>query len=89
LHVCVDLQDIRKCLTDIRGQLELGLKRVDVAFQMLEQKKRMGCEEKTGEMGFGERSSRFKQKMGRESNNEIVGWSKTKKKNFRRYYKTQ
>jgi hypothetical protein len=49
----------------------------------------MGCEEKTGEMGFGERSSRVKQKMGCESNNEIVGWSKTKKKNFRRYYKTQ
>jgi hypothetical protein len=89
LHVCVDLQDIRKCLTDIRGQLELGLKRVEVAFQMLEQKERMGREEKAGELGFGERSSRVKQKMGCESNNEVVGWSKPKKKNFRRYNKTQ
>jgi hypothetical protein len=89
LHVCVDLQDIKKRLTDIRGQLDLGLKRVEVAFQMLEQKERMGREEKAGELGFGERSLGVKQKMGRKSNNEVVGWSKPKKKNFRRDNKTQ
>jgi hypothetical protein len=60
LHVRVDLQDIKKCLTDIRGQVDLGLKRVEVAFQMLEQRKRMGGEEKAGELGFGERNSQVR-----------------------------
>jgi hypothetical protein len=56
VHVCVDMQDIKNCLLDIRGQLDLGIKRVDLAFQLLEQKKCRGCVDKAGEMGLGERS---------------------------------
>jgi hypothetical protein len=89
LHVRVDLQDIKKCLTDIRGQVDLGLKRVEVAFQMLEQRKRMGREEKARELGFGERNSQVRQRKGHKSNTEVVGWYKPKKKKNRKNNKNQ
>jgi hypothetical protein len=85
VHVCVDLHDIKNCLMDIRGQLDLGLKRVDMAFDLLEQKECWGCVEKAGEIGLGERSSRAMQNM----DCEVVGWSKPKKKNFKRKNKVQ
>jgi hypothetical protein len=77
---CVDLKEIANCLTDIRSQLELGLKRVDWAFQVLEQKECRGSVVMEGKMGLGEKSSRATQNMGREE----VGWSKPNKKNFKR-----
>jgi hypothetical protein len=85
VHEGVDLQGIKNCLTDIRGQLELGLKRVEAAFRMLEQKESRGGEEKDGELGSGERNLRVTQVMGREE----AGWSKPKRKKFRRNNKTQ
>jgi hypothetical protein len=85
VHEGVDLQGIMKCLTDIRGQLELGLKRVEVAFHMLELKESMGCEGKEGELGLGERGLRVTQAMGRAE----AGWSKPKRKRFRRINKSQ
>jgi hypothetical protein len=44
LHARDDLQDIKKCLTVIKDQVDLGLKRVEAAIQSLEQRKCMGCE---------------------------------------------
>jgi hypothetical protein len=80
VHEGVDLQGIKNCLTDIRGQLELGLKRVEAAFRMLEIKELRGGEAKDVEMGSGKINSRATQSMGREE----AGWSKPKRKKFRR-----
>jgi hypothetical protein len=80
VHEGVDLQGFKNCLTDIRGQLELGLKRVEAAFRMLEQKELRGGEAKDVELGSGERNKRATQSMGREE----AGWSKPKRKKFRR-----
>jgi hypothetical protein len=44
----------------------------------------MGHEGKAGGMGFGDSNSRDKQQMGSTRINEGVGWSKPKKKIFRR-----
>jgi hypothetical protein len=44
LHARVELQEILKCLTDIRGQVDLGLKRVELAIQFMEQGESMGRE---------------------------------------------
>jgi hypothetical protein len=85
VHEGVDLQGIMKCLMDIRGQLELGLKTVEVAFHMLESKESMGCEGKEGVLGLGERGLRVTQAMGCVE----AGWSKPKRKRFRRINKSQ
>jgi hypothetical protein len=85
VHGCDDLQDITICLLDIKSQLELGLKRVDMVFQLMEQMKCRGCVEKASEMGLGLGSPRVSQKMG----SVEVGWSKPKKKNFKRKNKIQ
>jgi hypothetical protein len=77
----LDLQEFTKYLMDIRGQLVLGLRRVEEAFHMLEM--RMGRVGNAGEMGFGGNNTRNKEKMGNKRRNEGVGWSKPKKKNFR------
>jgi hypothetical protein len=44
LHARAELQEILKCLTDIRGQVDLGLKRVELAIQFMEQGESMGQE---------------------------------------------
>jgi hypothetical protein len=44
LHARAELQEILKCLTDIRGQVDLGLKRVELAIQFMEQGENMGRE---------------------------------------------
>jgi hypothetical protein len=78
----LDLQDISNHLTGIRGQLMLGLKRVDEVFQMLE--RHMGQVGNTWLMGPGGNNNRHKEKMGNKRRNEEMGWTKPKKKNFRR-----
>jgi hypothetical protein len=85
VHRCDDLQDITICLLDIKSRLELGLKRVDMVFQLMEQMKCRGCMEKASEMGLRLGSPRASQKMG----SVEVGWSKPKKKNFKRKNKIQ
>jgi hypothetical protein len=84
VHVGVELQDFKKCLLDIRGQLDLGMKRVDWAFHLLEKMQR-GCGESPGEMGLGTESQWAEQHMDR----EVVGWSKPKRRNFKRFNKPQ
>jgi hypothetical protein len=54
VHDGFNLQGFTKCLVDIRDELTLGLKRVEMAFQMLNLKERVGWEGKNGVMGFGE-----------------------------------
>jgi hypothetical protein len=85
VHVGVNLQDIKKCLMDIRGQLDLGMKRVDWAFHLLEKMQCGGCGESVGEMGLGVGSQRAEQHMDW----EVVGWSKPKRRNFKRINKPQ
>jgi hypothetical protein len=77
----IDLQEFTKNLTDIRGQLVLGLRRVEESLHMLEM--RMGRVGNAGELGFGGNTTRNKEKMGFKRRNVGVGWSKPKKKNFR------
>jgi hypothetical protein len=72
VHGGFSLQVFTQCLLDIRDELTMGLKRVETAFQMLELKERVGL------MGSGEDSLPDKKR------NEGVGWSKPKKKEFRR-----
>jgi hypothetical protein len=64
----LDLQEITKHLMDIRGQLVLGLKRVEEVFQLLERRK--------GQVGSAGNNNKRR--------NEEMGWTKPKKKNFRR-----
>jgi hypothetical protein len=85
VHVGVDMQDIKKCLLDIRGQLDLGMKRVDWAFHVLEKMQCRGCGESAGDMGLGVGSHRAKQQMDR----EVVGWSKPKRRHFKKINKSQ
>jgi hypothetical protein len=80
VHEGVDFQGLKNCLTDIRGQLELGLKRVEEVFRMLDQKEPRGAEANDVVLGSGERNRRATQLTGREE----AGWSKPKRKNFRR-----
>jgi hypothetical protein len=70
---------------DIRGQLDLGMKRVDWAFHLLEKMQCRGCGESAGEMGLGVGSQRAEQHMDR----EVVGWAKPKRRNFKRINKPQ
>jgi hypothetical protein len=77
----LNLQEFTKYLMDIRGQLVLGLRRVEKAFHMLEMC--MGRVGNAGVMGFGGNNTRNKEKMGNKRRNEGVGWSKPKKKIFR------
>jgi hypothetical protein len=77
-----DLQEVTKFLTDIRGQLVLGLKRVEEFSQKLEMS--MGQVGNDANMGLGENNNRNKVKMGNKRSNEEMGWYKPKKKNFRR-----
>jgi hypothetical protein len=85
VHGCEELQDITVYLMDIKGQLELGIKRVEMVFQLMEQRKCRGCVEKASEMGLGLGSPRVFEKRGIEA----VGWAKPKKKNFKWKNKTQ
>jgi hypothetical protein len=78
VHGGFSLQVFTQCLLDIRDELTLGLKRVETAFQMLELKERVGL------MGSGEDSLPDKKSMDTLRRNEGVGWSKPKKKSFRR-----
>jgi hypothetical protein len=70
----LDLQEITEHLMDIRGQLVLGLKRVEEVFRLLERRK--------GQVGYsgvlGSAGNNNKRR------NEEMGWKKPKKKNFRR-----
>jgi hypothetical protein len=59
---------------DIRGQLILGLKRVEEVFQLLERRK--GQVGYTGVLGSAGNNNKRR--------NEEMGWTKPKKKNFRR-----
>jgi hypothetical protein len=69
-----DLQEITKHLMDIRGQLVLGLKRVEEVFQLLERRKgQAGYSGVLGSAGINNKRR-----------NEEMGWTKPKKKNFRR-----
>jgi hypothetical protein len=79
VHDGLNLQGLTKCLVDIRDELTLGLKRVEMAFQMLNLKERVGWDGKNGVMGFGENRS-----LGSIRSKEGVGWSKPKKKAYRR-----
>jgi hypothetical protein len=73
------LQDLSRCLEDIKGQVDRGLSRVEQTFQMLGKKERLGLEEKGGDMGF--RGN----KVGSRSPTEEVGWVKPKlKKTWRK-----
>jgi hypothetical protein len=72
------LKDFTQCLLDIRDELAMGLKRVETAFQMLELKERVGL------MGSGEDFFLDKKSMDSVRRNEGVGWTKPKKKEFRR-----
>jgi hypothetical protein len=85
VYGCEDLHDISVYLMDIKGQLELGIKRVEMVFQLMEQRKCRGCVEKASEMGLGLGSPRVLQKRGIEE----VDWVKPKKKNFKWKNKTQ
>jgi hypothetical protein len=67
----LDLQEITKHLMDIRGQLVLGLKRVEEVFQLLERRKGQ-----VGQVGSAGNNNKRR--------NEEMGWTKPKKKNFRR-----
>jgi hypothetical protein len=75
----VDPQDFMNCLMDIKRQLELGLVRVEQAFQLVGLKEQAQHEAGPGERGCGASKPRATQSMGR----EVVGWSKPKKKNFK------
>ena len=79
LHVQVDLLDIKKVLMDIWGQVDLGLKRVEMALHSLEMREGLGCAEKAGDMGHGERSS-WVECMGLRKEAGAEGWFKPKKK---------
>jgi hypothetical protein len=68
------LQDLSKCLKDIKGQVDRGLLRVEQTFQKLEKKELLGLEEKVGDMGFRVNKVDFR------SSTEEVGWVKPKKK---------
>jgi hypothetical protein len=81
----VDLQEFTNCLMDIKRQLELGLLRVEQAFQLVGLKEQAQHEDGPGEMGCGASKPRATQSMGR----EVVGWSKPKKKNFKGNFKSQ
>jgi hypothetical protein len=72
------LKDFTQCLLDIRDELAMGLKRVETTFQMLELKERVGL------MGSGEDFFLDKKSMDSVRRNEGVGWTKPKKKEFRR-----
>jgi hypothetical protein len=78
VHGGFSLQDFTQCLLDIRDELTMGLKRVETAFQMLELKERVDL------MGSGEDFLPDKKSMDTVRRNEGVGWSKPKKKEFRR-----
>jgi hypothetical protein len=87
LSVRADLQDILKCLTDIRGQVDLGLKRVEETFQKLEQRELMGLEEEEGKMGCN--NARVCQRMGLRRSTEDLGWIKPKRKKNRNKFANQ
>jgi hypothetical protein len=76
---CVDLQDIKSCLVDIRSQLVLGMQRVERAFLLLDMKERVDGMGKAGDMGCGASKLRASQSLGREG----TGWAKPKNKNFK------
>jgi hypothetical protein len=89
LHVQTDLQDIKKFLTDIRGQVDLGLKRVEMALHLLEQRERMGRDDKAGELGFRERNLWDRQRMDHKNYAGAVGCFKSKKKRNKKKNKNQ
>jgi hypothetical protein len=78
----LDLQEISKHLSVIRGQLFLGLKRVEEVFRLLERS--MGQVGNTGVLGSDGNNIGHKEYMGNKRSNEEMGWTKPKKKNFRR-----
>jgi hypothetical protein len=75
LCVRVELLDLRKLLTDIRGDVDLGLKRVDRVLCSLEQRKGMDRVDKAGVLGLD------RQCMGGEMKAGAVGCFKPKKTN--------
>jgi hypothetical protein len=56
-----NLQVLKTYLSDIRGELVSGLKRIEKAIHMLEVKESVGCEGKAESLGLGDNSSRAKQ----------------------------
>jgi hypothetical protein len=72
LHVRFDLQEIKKLLTNIKCEVDSGLKRVELALFLLEQREHS--------MGFGERQNWGRQFFGREDKAGELGYLKSKKK---------
>jgi hypothetical protein len=70
-----NLQVLKTYLSDIRGELASGLKKIENVIHILEVKESVGCGGKAESLGLGDNSSR--------ANQHMVGWSKPKKKAFR------